>query len=108
MVAPPVKRRLTVTGQREVYHGVKNDREYTIYEVDAVDAQGQPITEKLKCFERLPEGEPIEVSVARRETEKYGVEYTLKRPKGSQQQEVISRLDDHEERLRTIEGALGR
>lgn len=56
-------------------------KDWTLYDVTAVDADGAPIEEKLKSFDDLV-GE-VEVEVERQEHEKYGVSYMLKLPPGS-------------------------
>lgn len=53
--------------------------EGTLYEVFAVKADGEQITEKLRTFEDLPLDEEIEVTLKRYDHAKYGVSYTLKR-----------------------------
>lgn len=54
-------------------------KDWTLYEVTAVDTNGAPIEEKLKSFDRL-DG-TVEVEVEKTEHEKYGVSYMLKLPR---------------------------
>lgn len=69
---------LKILACRQVYSG-KNQRgdQYTIYEIDAANAQGQHINEKLRSFEALPIGQTIDVTVKVFNSERHGKSYTL-------------------------------
>lgn len=70
--------RLKILACRHVYSG-RNQRgdEYTIYEVEAANAQGNPINEKLRAFTALPIGQEIDVTVTPYKSEAHGKSYTL-------------------------------
>jgi hypothetical protein len=76
---------LKILACRHVYSG-KNQRgdDYEIYEVDAANAQGEQIKQKLRSFSALPIGQDVEVTVTKFESERHGKSYTLNR-KGRQQ-----------------------
>lgn len=78
----PLKK-LTITGMTAITSGVGNYGPWTLYGVEAVNEDGQPINETLKTFQELPLDQLIEVEIERKETPEYGVEFTIKKPKGA-------------------------
>ena len=101
--------RLKIMACRQVYSG-KNQRgdEYTIYEVDAANMQGQTVNQKLRSFTALPIGQEIDVTVTVFNSEQHGKSYTL-HPKGrsgggSQQQvnELREEVDELRNRVATL------
>lgn len=84
-----VKRILTVTSCTEFRRGHGAKGEWVIYEVQAVDAKGIPVEEKLRSFKALPVGVGQEYEVERYDHEQYGTSFTLFPPK----QKSSERLD---------------
>lgn len=56
---------------------------WRIHSVLATDDTGLPIQDELVAFDMLPVGEPVELEFVRKESEQYGVSYTVSLPKGS-------------------------
>lgn len=81
-MADTVKRKLTITGQKELAT-FKNDKleDVTIFEVKAVTESGEAVTQKLRTFQvDLPQGELIEFEVTPYDHAEHGRSYTLKMP----------------------------
>lgn len=101
--------RLKIMACRQVYTG-RNPRgdEYTIYEIDAANMQGQKINQKLRSFEALPIGQDIDVTVTPFDSERHGRSYTLhvKGRKGGGSQQQINDLREVVEELRRRNAAL--
>jgi hypothetical protein len=103
-----VLRKLTVTGVDEITRGQGTRGPWVLYRVEAVGADGQPIDAKLKSFEALPTGVPLEVCVERQEHPQFGESYLVKRSTtgGSLRARldaVEHRLDDVVQRLSALE-----
>lgn len=74
-------KKLTVIDTRAIAHSKDPAKDWTIYEVTAVDENGAPIEETLKSFDQL--SGTVEVEVERQESAKYGVSFMLKLPRGA-------------------------
>ena len=74
-------KKLTVIDTRAIAHSKDPAKDWTIYEVTAVDENGAPIEETLKSFDQL--SGTVEVEVERQESPKYGVSFMLKLPRGA-------------------------
>lgn len=105
-------RKVTVTSTSVIT--AKDD--WTLYEVFAVNEDGDPIDLKLRAFDDLPIGEQIEVEVEKRTDPKYGDSYTLKPVGGARKQnpgarlgpkvdELRERVDELEARIERLESA---
>lgn len=77
----------------------KTGKAWTLYRVQANDAQGNPISEKLQAFQELPVGRG-EYEVERREHPEYGVSFTVKAPSA-----FSRRIDELEARIAKLEAA---
>jgi hypothetical protein len=76
----------------------KNQRgdDYSIFEVEAENGEGQLIKEPLRSFSPLPIGQVIEVTVKRFDSTKHGVSYTLtpKRGAGGPHAQAINEMQE--------------
>lgn len=93
-------RKLTITNMVPITSGVGNYGNWTLYGVDAQAEDGTEITETLKTFQELPMNTLIEVELERRDSEQYGTEYQLKKPKGARYGLRPSPVDDAYEDLK--------
>lgn len=89
------ERTLEILGCIEDKRGIsqKTGREWVLYQVHANDEQGNPIEQKLKSFDNLPQGKGTYYVEARES--QYGTEYTVKRslsPQDRQHNEVMQYL----------------
>ena len=90
-----------------------NGRDWTLYEVVAVDENGAPIEEKLRSFEDL-QGE-VEVEIERKDDAKYGTSFTLKKAGGGggnpgsrlgpKVDELRGRVDHLDDQVRNLQQA---
>jgi len=105
---PPFKKKLTITAQRELARWQKDGEDKVIFEIEAVNEQGQPINKKLRTFHpELPQGELIEFEVAEYIHESYGQTFTLKLPsKGRASKKDINDLRKQVSALADRVGAL--
>lgn len=72
------KTKLTVTSKEVAHNGTSDSgKDWTIWEVFANDEAGQPVTEKLRSFEDLPENQLIEVHAEEYNDDRRGTTYTL-------------------------------
>jgi hypothetical protein len=107
----PVKK-LTIMGCKDVYHG-KNQKgaDFTIYEIQATNEQGQVVQETLKSFDELPVGLQAEFEVERYDGGQHGISYTLKRvrPKLGPRVEALEEriIPALEKRIEHLERQLG-
>lgn len=85
--------------------------DYTIFEVEAVNGNGERINEPLRSFSPLPIGQVIEVTVKRFDSTKHGVSYTLTPKRGAggphaqainEMQEAMKDLTERVERLESL------
>jgi hypothetical protein len=110
-----VKRKLTVTGQKELAT-FKNDKDEdtTIYEIKAVTEAGEPVTVKLRTFQAdLPQRELIEFEVTPYDHPEHGRSYTIKIPgKGRASKKDIAelkqQLNDIAGRVSALEGEVAK
>jgi hypothetical protein len=76
-----VTRRLQVVGCEVRYQGSNDKGPYTIYEIAALDQNGEPVEQDLRSFDELPvDGELHEFEVTPYNHPKHGRSYTLKLP----------------------------
>jgi hypothetical protein len=98
-------RKVTVVALRELRKGTSSGgRPWVLHQVQAVDSAGELIESNLVTFERLPLNELIEVEIKRRDDPKFGVSYSLKRPRADAG--VAGRLEALERRTTAIERRL--
>jgi hypothetical protein len=98
-------RRLTVTALRELRSGTSSGgRPWVLHQVQARDPAGELIEQNLVTFERLPLNELIEVEIKRRDDPKFGVSYSLKRPRADGG--LAGRVEALERRMTAIERRL--
>lgn len=104
----PFKKKLVITEQTELAHWQANGEDKTIYEVKAVNENGQPINKKLRSFHpEIPQGELIEFEVSEYIHEKWGQTFTLKLPsKGRASKKDITDLRSQFEGLANRLGAV--
>lgn len=99
-------RKLRIRDCQPVFKGTGANGEYTIYEVDAVNADtGEIINLPLRSFEHLEVDETAEFEVAPYERPGKPVTYTLKKPKakGGGGSSLGPKLDKLRERVDLIE-----
>lgn len=86
--------KLKILACRPTYSG-RNTRgdAYTIYEIEAADAQGVTIKHKLRSFQVLPIGQVIEVTVTAFNSEQWGKSYTL-HPKNAPKLDSTARINE--------------
>jgi hypothetical protein len=76
-----VTRRLQVVGCEVRYQGSNDKGPYTIYEIAALDENGEPVEQDLRSFDEFPvDGELHEFEVTPYNHPKHGRSYTLKLP----------------------------
>lgn len=99
---------LTATKQRVIAtFPNRQGREQTLYEIEAVNENGEPIVEPLRSFTELPLGKAVEYDVERYEHQRHGVSWTLKKPRenlGRRVAELEGRVQDLADRLSALEG----
>lgn len=106
------KRKLTVTSTKVITSGSSGKGPWTLYEVNAVGEDGQPVTEKLRAFAELPVGDLKEYEVEKVVHEKYGVSYTLSlgggggKHLGPKVDEVRDRVESLEQTVQWLDGRL--
>lgn len=76
-----VRRKLMVTSCNPLRSGTnaKGDT-WTMYEVFAVDEAGATVEAKLRAFDPLKLNELVEYEITRRDDQRHGTSYTLKKP----------------------------
>jgi hypothetical protein len=97
---------IIVKETREISKG-RNPRtqdEFVLWQVIATKPDGTPIPQNLRCFEELPRGEVLEVSVTPFVSEQWGTSYTIARKDKSRLHTEVHTL---EERVARIERHLG-
>lgn len=76
-------KKLQIVGCDVRYQGSNDKGEYTIYEIAALDAEGNPVEQDLRSFDEFPlDGELREFEVTPYDHPKHGRSYTLKLPGG--------------------------
>lgn len=77
-------KKLQIVGCDVKYQGTNDKGDYTIYEIAALDAEGNPVEQDLRSFDEFPlDGELREFEVTPYDHPKHGRSYTLKLPGGS-------------------------
>lgn len=105
---PPFKKKMVITDQSELARWTKNAEEKVIYEIQAVNENGQAINKKLRTFQpELPQGELIEFEVKEYIHEEHGRTFTLRMPsKGKASKKEMSELKSQMAALANRVGAL--
>jgi hypothetical protein len=102
-------RRLRIAGCQRITSGAgKDGRPWTLYAVEAFDQHGKRILEALRSFEELDAGAVDVFRVERREHERYGTSFVLRRARGrlvDRVEQLEAQLADHEHRLERLEAA---
>lgn len=102
------KRTITVTSKREIKKGKGTKGPWKLEGISAVDAEGEPIELKLKSFDTLPVGEPIEVSVEKQSHDQFGDSYLLHyEPGRGSDSWLLNTLDDLVVRVEALERNAG-
>jgi hypothetical protein len=103
-MTPPEKerRRLIVTGSRELSRGSGDHGEWVLYAVEATTVGGEPIRAKLVTFEDLEDGE-VDVEVERTDHPQHGTSYRLRRVRPK----LSIRVDQLERQVRELQDRLG-
>lgn len=71
---------LKIVACQQVYSGLNpKGHRYTIFEINAMKADGTLVNEKLRAFEALPVGETLDLTVTPFESERHGRSFTLHR-----------------------------
>lgn len=95
-MADKFRTKLTVKSQKQIasFKNKKTNEDQPIYEVKAVDEEGQEVKQKLRTFHaELPVGELIEYDVTPYDHEEHGRSYTIAIPsKGRASKKDISEL----------------
>lgn len=95
-----VFRKLTVTTCDVLRSGVsESGRDWTMYEVYAVDESGTPVEAKLRAFDPLPLNELREYEVTQRKDDRHGTTYTLSYPKGSRPKSAKAQAKDFKQQI---------
>lgn len=98
------KRKITVISQTIIStwdSGKGSGKESHLWRVEAVDEQGNPVTEELRSFSELELNIPTEYEIEPYDSEKHGRTYTVKKPRSN----TSKRVNELEDQLR---GALER
>jgi hypothetical protein len=91
------RRRLMVTGSRQVASGHGERGEWRLHELSATTVDGKPIRARLVSFEAFEPGE-VDVLVERQDHPEHGVSYLLRWPRPA----LAGRLDALEHQLRSL------
>lgn len=95
---------IIVKETREISRG-RNPRtqaEFTMWQIIATKPDGTPIPQNLRCFEDLPRGEVLEVSVTPFVSEQWGTSYTIARKNKSKLHTDVSSLEDRVARIEAM------
>lgn len=105
------ERRIIITQSRQVASGTgRNNRPYTIFELEALREDRTPLPDgmKLRAFDDLPVNTPVDVTIEKYSSDKYGDSYTVKLKGGSgvspqaQINALSERLAEAEDRIRRL------
>jgi hypothetical protein len=104
----PFKKKLVITGQRELAVFKRNNEDSVLYEVDAVNEDGKKIDKLLRTFHaEIPQGELLEFEVSEYVHDQYGQTFTLKLPsKGRASKKDITDLRNQVKGLADRVGAM--
>lgn len=108
----PFKKKMCVTHQKVIatWPNKKGTSETHLYEVTAVDENGEPITEKLRSFSELELNILIEYDLEPYSHPQHGESWTVKKPRSNTTQRVghlEQELHDVKDRLSAVEAKLG-
>ncbi len=81
MAAARERRRIVVTGCREVASGHGQHGGWALHRIEATTLDGKPIRARLTSFDAFEPGE-VEVDVEREDHPQHGVSYKIGRPRG--------------------------
>lgn len=96
---------IIVKETREISHGrSQSGSEYRMWQIIATKPDGTPIAQNLRCFEDLPRGEVLEVSVTPFVSEQWGTSYTVARKDKSK---LHADVDALTKRVAALEEYLG-
>lgn len=102
----PGTRKINVIGCSAVHSGTKDDgTEFTIYEVEATNAEGARIELPLRSFDELPPGE-AEYTVTPYQTRRGDTTYTLGKPGGNPGSRLGPKVDELRTRLDVLEATV--
>lgn len=108
----PFKKKMCVTHQKVIatWPNSKGTSETSLYEVTAVDENGQPITEKLRSFAEVELNILIEYDLEPYSHPQHGESWTVKKPRSNTTQRVAhleKEVQDLKDRLSAVEAQLG-
>lgn len=103
-------RRLKIISCQQITTGPGKDGrpDWTLYAVDAFDRHGKRVVEELRSFDPLEPGKEDEFAVERRDHERYGTSFLLKRVRGKvgdRVAELERQVAGHEKRIAELEAA---
>lgn len=109
---PVFKKKLCVIHQEilATWPNKKGTTDTNLWEVTAVDENGEPVTEKLRSFSELELGVLIEYEIEPYEHPQHGKSYTVKKPRSNTTQRVAhleKLVEDLTDRLSAVEAQLG-
>lgn len=97
MTAAGERRRLVVTGSRQVAAGHGERGDWRLHEISATTADGKPIRARLVSFDAFEPGE-VDVLVERQDHPEHGTSYLLRRPRAA----LAGRVETLEDQLRSL------
>jgi hypothetical protein len=108
----PFKKKMCVTHQKVLasWPNGKGTGQTNLYEITAVDENGEVIREKLRSFAELEDGILIEYELEPYDHPQHGKSWTVKRPRSNTTQRVgvlEKQLEDVTDRVAAIEQHLG-
>lgn len=100
---------LTVTKQKAIatFDNPKGNGQSTLYEVSALDENGQVVAEPLRTFAELSLGKAVEYDVEKYVHDRHGTSWTLKKPReniGRRVEALEEQAQDFANRLSALEG----
>jgi hypothetical protein len=97
------RRRLVVTGCRQVASGRGEHGEWRLHEIEATTVDGKPIRARLVSFDAFEAGE-VDVLVERQDHPEHGTSYLLRRPRAV----LAGRVEGLEREVRALADRIGR